>query len=79
MKKYVVFIVSFSLLYMVVQLVSGWLLTAFYTPDLSSVKGDVGQEVEFGQTSIVPFLAVLFVATLAYFFSQKIFTAKNNN
>lgn len=63
---------------MVVQLLSGWLLTTFYTPDLSSVKGAVGKEVDFGQTSIVPFLATLLVVPLAYFFSQKIFSAKNN-
>lgn len=77
MKKYVVFILSFALLYVVGQVLSGLLLTALYTPDLSSVNGNVGQEVEFGQISIIPFLITLLVATLAYFFSQRLFTSKN--
>jgi len=77
MKKYVVFILSFGLLYVVGQVLSGWLLTALYTPDLSSVKGNIGQEVEFGRISIIPFLITLLVATLAYFFSQRLFTSKN--
>ncbi|MCM3668701.1 hypothetical protein M3181_06770 [Mesobacillus maritimus] len=77
MKKYVVFILSFGLLYMAGQLLSGWFLTAFYTPYLSSVNGNVGQEVEFGRISIVPFLITLLMATLAYFFSQKLFVSKN--
>jgi len=76
LKKYLVFILSFGLLYVVVQLLSGWILTTLYTPDLS-MNNNVGQEVEFGRTSIIPFLATLLVATLAYFFSQKIFITKN--
>ncbi|MFC0559029.1 hypothetical protein [Halalkalibacter alkalisediminis] len=74
LKKYVVFIFSFVLMYIVFQILSGWLLTAFYTPDFSSINNNVSQEVVFGQTSIIPFLATLLVATLAYFLSQKLFT-----
>ncbi|MFD1738358.1 hypothetical protein ACFSCX_17685 [Bacillus salitolerans] len=77
MKKYVVFILSFSLLYIVFQVLSGMLLTALYTPDFSSINNNVSQEVVFGQTSIIPFLGTLLVATLAYFLSQKIFIASN--
>ncbi len=61
-------------MYIVFQILSGWLLTAFYTPDFSSINNNVSQEVVFGQTSIIPFLATLLVATLAYFLSQKLFT-----
>ncbi|ERN53932.1 hypothetical protein A33I_09010, partial [Alkalihalophilus marmarensis DSM 21297] len=36
MKKYIVFIFSFMLLFIVLQIISGWVLTIFYTPDFSS-------------------------------------------
>jgi quinol-cytochrome oxidoreductase complex cytochrome b subunit len=74
LKKYVVFILSFVLLYIVAQITSGLLLTALYTPDLTSINHNVSQEVSFGQTSIIPFLATLLVATLAYILSQRLFT-----
>ncbi|THE11611.1 hypothetical protein E1I69_14250 [Bacillus timonensis] len=77
MKKYVVFILSFGLLYLIVQILSGWLLTTHYTPDLSSMNNNTSQEVVFGQTSIIPFVATLLVATLAYFISQKLFITPN--
>ncbi|MDV2686160.1 hypothetical protein RYX56_17460 [Alkalihalophilus lindianensis] len=73
MKKYTVFIFSFVLLFIVLQILSGWLLTAFYTPDFSLKNIGVSQEVRFGQTSIIPLLATLSIATLAYFLSQKLF------
>jgi quinol-cytochrome oxidoreductase complex cytochrome b subunit len=73
LKKYVVFIFSLVLLYIVFQILSGWLLTALYTPDISSINNNVSQEVEFGQNSIIPFWVTLLTATLAYFLSQKIF------
>nr|WP_285890723.1 hypothetical protein [Mesobacillus maritimus] len=76
MKKYVVFILSFVLLYTVFQILSGLLLTALYTPDLSSINNNTSQEVVFGQTSIIPFSGTLLVATLAYFLSQKLFTTR---
>ncbi|WP_439649627.1 hypothetical protein [Gracilibacillus salinarum] len=72
MKKYVVFILSFGLLYSIFQIVSGLLLTASFTPDFSSLSSKLSQETVFGQTSIMPFVAVLLVATFAYFLSQRI-------
>lgn len=76
MKKYVVFILSFVLLYTVFQILSGWILTALYTPDLYSINNSVSQELVFGQTSIIPFLTTLLVASVAYFLSQKLVTTK---
>ncbi|ADC52192.1 hypothetical protein BpOF4_20984 (plasmid) [Alkalihalophilus pseudofirmus OF4] len=72
MKKYTVFIFSFFLLFIVLQILSGWVLTAFYTPDFSLTNMGVSQEVMFGQTSIIPILTTLSIATLAYFLSQKL-------
>jgi hypothetical protein len=73
LKRYVVFILSFVLLYIVFQILSGWILTALYTPDLSSINNNASQEVVFGQTSVIPFFVTLLVATLAYLLSQKLF------
>ncbi|GAE26647.1 hypothetical protein JCM9140_2731 [Halalkalibacter wakoensis JCM 9140] len=75
MKRYIVFILSFVLLYIVFQILSGWIVTALYTPDLSSINRHGSQEVVFGQTSIIPFFSTLFVATLAYLLSQKLFVS----
>lgn len=60
------------MIFMTLQIVSGLILTASYTPDFSSIGGNLSQEVEFGTTSI-PLLLALISATLAYFLSQKRF------
>lgn len=78
LKKYVVFILSFVLMYTVFQVLLGWLLTTLYTPDPFPMNSNASQEVEFGQVSFIPFLATLLVATLAYFLSQKLFISRNN-
>lgn len=77
LKKYVVFILSFVLLYTVFQVLSGWLLTVLYTPDPFLMNSNAIQQVEFGQVSFLPYLVTLLVATLAYIFSQKLFASKN--
>lgn len=76
MKKYVVFLVSFVLLYGAAQLLSGRLLTIFYTPDLNSWNASAGREVQFGETSIMPFVIMLVVGSVSYIFSQKLFATK---
>ncbi|KOR87378.1 hypothetical protein AM233_17930 [Bacillus sp. FJAT-22058] len=76
MKKYLVFLISFVLIYMAFQIGSGWILTA-YTPDFTSIEGNLSQEVVFGTTSI-PLLVTLLTATLAYFLSQKKFRISKN-
>lgn len=71
-KRYIVFIVSFALFSMVFQVLSGWILTACNTPELSSMKSSLSQELNFGNTSVIHLIATLLSATLAYFLSQKI-------
>lgn len=66
MKRYIVFIFSFLLLYIVTQIVSGWVLTTVYSPSVSLTDNYLSQEVVFGQTSIIPIIATLTIATLAY-------------
>ncbi|MFJ7977937.1 hypothetical protein ACIQZI_20005 [Peribacillus sp. NPDC096379] len=77
MKKYLVFIISFAIIYTVFQIASGLILTASYTPDYSSIEGNLSQTLVFGTTSI-PLLVVLLTATLAYFLSQKKFRTSKN-
>ena len=77
LKKYLVFLISFVMLYMVFQIGSGLILTASYTPDFSSIEGNLSQEVVFG-TSSIPLLVTLLTATVAYFLSQKKFRISKN-
>lgn len=79
MKRYVVFIGSFLVLYVVAQLLSGLILTALYPPDLSFVNGHVRSEVEFGQFSMLSLLLTIVVATLAYFSLKKYLPQMINN
>lgn len=73
MKKYIIFIFSFVLLYIVYQLVTGWVLTALYTPNIFPTNKNLSQDVSFGQTTSIPLFSTLLIATLAYFMSQKLF------
>ncbi|MEC2076332.1 hypothetical protein [Metabacillus fastidiosus] len=73
MKKYLIFIISFVLLYVVFQISSGLLLTAFYTPDFYALESVSSQNGVIGETISIPLLATLIIATLAYFLSQKTF------
>ncbi|KXH80851.1 hypothetical protein [Sporosarcina sp. HYO08] len=70
MKKYLVFIVSFAVLYAGLQLVSGALLTFFYTPDFTTASGAVSQEVAFGKGSSMPMIFLFIAATAAYILSN---------
>jgi len=75
LKKYFVFIIRFLLLYTVFQILSGTVLTAFYTPDFSAKTGSLSQEVVFGEPSSIPLLISLLIATTAYFLAQKVLKA----
>jgi len=80
LKKYLVFIISFVLLYLVFQIFSGVIITALYTPDLSTKEGTFSQEVSFGKTHSMLLLITLVIATFSYIFSQRLFkTNKNSN
>ncbi|GGB38331.1 hypothetical protein F3157_14105 [Virgibacillus dakarensis] len=73
MKKYVVFIISFALLYVIFEIVSGMVITAAYTPDLSLTAQDrlSGDKVEFGTFSVIHWVTIFLAATIAYLLSQK--------
>lgn len=71
MKRFIVFIVSFVLLYIVFQVLTGMILTALYTPDFSHMQDRPSQKVTFGNASLLRFIATFLPATLAHFISQK--------
>jgi hypothetical protein len=72
MKKYMVFIVSFGLLYIVFEILSGMILTSMFTPDFPSTASGLSKEVAFGTHSSLPVLMGLLAATLAFFISHKV-------
>lgn len=69
MKRYGLFIGSFIVIYFLLQWISGFLLTASHTPDLSTGGTLFLQEVSFGENSISVAI-VLISATIAYFLSR---------
>ena len=75
MKKYIVFVVSFFVFYSILQIVSGLLLTATYTPNLSNAWKSVGttsQTEIIGNTPFfMPFLLAFLSATVAYFVANR--------
>lgn len=78
MKKYLVFIISLALLYIIFEFLAGMVLTATYTPDFSSMESNLSQEVVFGNYSLITLLSALLPATIAYFISGKICKTSSN-
>ncbi|WP_338469639.1 hypothetical protein R4Z10_12540 [Niallia sp. XMNu-256] len=76
MKKYIVFISSFAVFYGLFQIVSGLIITAFHNPTFALMNSNLSQEVSFGNIGAFPLVTILFIATLAYFFTQKLGTVK---
>ncbi|MEK3731914.1 MULTISPECIES: hypothetical protein [Paenibacillus] len=63
MKKYLLFAGMFSISYIVLQIVSGILLTMLYTPSVSvSMTSTLTSQVEFGSTSLIPHLVISLLA-----------------
>ncbi|MFG6147068.1 hypothetical protein [Halobacillus sp. B23F22_1] len=69
MKKYIVFIISFSLLYIIFDLTSGFIITMNHQPDFTVNTSPASTE-NFGQASLMTFLIALLSAFLAYIFLQ---------
>jgi len=82
LKKYLIFVISFLLLFSIFQVLFGVFLTSMYTPDIEdawNMSGSLSQEVVI-KNSHSPFLLTLFIAflsaTIAYFIPKKL---TNNN
>ena len=71
MKRFIVFTISFILLFGVLQVLSGLLLTLIYTPDISGAwKGasNLPQHIEIVEGPSIPmFLIGIFSAIVAFF------------
>lgn len=77
MKKYLIFAISFILLFLLFQILSGLFLTIAYTPDIEeawNMSADAPQKVVI-KGSRSPFLITLFIAflsaSIAYFIPKK--------
>lgn len=68
---------SFAVLFFVLQLGTGILLTFFYTPEITSTEVAMYSEVEFGNVSPLYLVRTLFVATIVFFLSQIFISPKN--
>lgn len=81
MKKYIVFSISFITLFVVFQFLSGYLMTLFYTPDMTNAWNQIGSlsnnVVIKGSTSLLPLFLAFLAATMAYFSPRLLL--KNNN
>ena len=84
MKKYLVFIVSFIVMYTVFQILSGMFLTWIYTPDMSSawfMSADLSQGTLItGSNSLgLPLLTAVLAASGAYFILLKFAERRKGN
>lgn len=72
MKKYIIFAFSFIISFLILQVIYGYFLSLFYTPDITSAWSQAeslpSNVVLKGSSSFVPllFMAIL-AATIAYF------------
>ncbi|HET7578426.1 MAG TPA: hypothetical protein VFK33_04020 [Bacillales bacterium] len=80
MKKLVLFLISFAFLFVLLQILSGWILTMAYTPDVPKVwkeSADLPQQIVFVGGSFTPtFLIAVLSAGLA-FGIQKVYAKKH--
>ncbi|MUV39844.1 hypothetical protein JNUCC1_03728 [Lentibacillus sp. JNUCC-1] len=82
MKKFIVFSISFLVLFGAFQVISGYFMTLFYTSDVPSAWGQSGSlsssVIIKESPSFSPFLLAFFAATIAYF-APKIFIKNSSN
>jgi len=70
MKKYIIFAISFIVLFSVFLILSGFFLTLFYTPDITEAwnqSGNLPSSVIIKGSSFIPLFLAFLAATLAYF------------
>ncbi|MBA2876500.1 hypothetical protein [Thermaerobacillus caldiproteolyticus] len=75
MRRFILFAISSILLFSMFQVLSGWILTLMYTPNMSdawSKNAGLPQEVVFGGSDFMPTLLVAIIsATIAFFMSKR--------
>lgn len=77
MKKYLLFAGIFTLASVVLQVLSGMLLTMFYTPSIRwEETSTLPSQVLFGNTSFIPPLIISLIALVIAFGSTKLINKK---
>ncbi|MGG0655437.1 hypothetical protein [Rummeliibacillus pycnus] len=74
MKNFMIFIISFIVLFCMTQVLSGFFLTSIYHPNLSEswlTSSYLLQEISFGNTTFLPsIIMAVFSVIIAYFMTQ---------
>lgn len=82
MKKFIMFSISFLVLFVAFQVISSYFMTLFYTPDLVgawNLSGSLfSSDVIKGSTSFPLILLAMLAAIIAYF-SPKLFIKNSGN
>ncbi|KOS62802.1 hypothetical protein FJQ98_06940 [Lysinibacillus agricola] len=77
MKKYLLFVGVFTIAIVVLEVLSGMLLTMFYTPSIPWEEASaLSSEVMFVNTSFIPPLIISLLALLIAFGSTKLISKK---
>jgi quinol-cytochrome oxidoreductase complex cytochrome b subunit len=82
LKKFFIFAISFALLFIIFQVISGMLLTMLYTPNIEeawSMSGSLSQETVITGNSnsfLITLFTTLLSAAIAYLIPKKLI--KNN-
>ncbi len=75
MKRYIIFTISFIALFFACQILSGYVATLLYTPDVTSAWNQAGNlsshVIMKGSSFIIPLSIVFIAATMAYIISKK--------
>lgn len=71
MKNYLLFTGIFVLAYVLLQIGSGFVLTAFYTPDLTAPSVPLSSDTEFGAADAISPLIISVLSLGAAFLSMK--------
>ncbi len=78
-KKYIIFAISFIILLSAFQMLSGYFMTLYYTPNITETwnqSGHLSSNVVIkGSSSFIPLFFAFLAATFAYF-TPKIFVKK---
>jgi len=76
MKKYVLFAISFTVSFIILQMLSGVILMSFYTPDISSAwlsVSDLASSVEIERPISIMSLAIGLLSVGVAFGTMKLF------
>ncbi|KWW15452.1 MULTISPECIES: hypothetical protein [Peribacillus] len=76
MKKYLFFTISFLLLFTILQVISGLILTAAYTPDFSGATPIAGSPGMVSQPQLPVMIMSALSAVMAYFISNRVMKSK---